>query len=82
MIERIIEGHLFTKNELSANTTLTTVLRMILSIIRLSYRIWLREKLVRRISKHHLWGETVENLGGNCSYRWMEIPQTRFCMKP
>ena len=27
---------------------------MILSIIRLSYRIWLREKLVRRISKHHL----------------------------
>ena len=26
---------------------------MVLSIIRLSYRIWLREKLVRRISKHH-----------------------------
>ena len=32
MIERIIEGHLFTKNELSANTTLTTVLRMLAHI--------------------------------------------------
>ena len=32
MIERIIEGHLFTKIELSANTTLTTVLRMLAHI--------------------------------------------------